>query len=586
MPKMEYPIGQIPQFATILMEIFPNTAAHIITDVINMVEEQNPNDCFEGKIENMINLLSGDGAQGPIPVIVNPVDIPSSRTDQLLTNLCNLFPDASESFLRTFCENKPVGYTLDDAVEDIFEKGYDRREVDPVTIWEQLKIALPNADPAYLRREADRLAPLPKQDLDDFVQTAIEKNDYPTMQDYLKTKKERDKIAMYSETFNMEKFLDTIPDPVTFYSDPKRKLSLDENSDENDEKFALDFLFNKYRFIRKLYIERTFKWSKKNLVATCDRLDKLDRSMRKGRLLLEPTKDTKNVSLLQVITYIKYRKQIKRFLKMKDESYRLAKEEAKKYNLLETCQCCFDDELIPEECYFCMKDCVFCKDCVKRGAEHVIGKADIKFPCLANCESEFALHTIQMVLPVKIFARLTQRISSEEIKRANVEGLETCPFCDFAMVLEKDDKIFKCINEDCLIESCRTCRHKSHIPLRCNEIEYDEDVRHRTYIENKMTEALTRTCYKCHKTFIKTNGCNKMTCACGAKMCYLCGAAINDYSHFNPGGCALHTNDVEVNLQRILQSAEQAKQELGNVEIKKDPSVGIREYYLGTPSEG
>lgn len=44
----------------------------------------------------------------------------------------------------------------------------------------------------------------------------------------------------------------------------------------------------------------------------------------------------------------------------------------------------------------------------------------------------------------------------------------------------------------------------------------------RTYIETKMTEALIRNCYSCKKPFLKVDGCNKMTCACGAKMCYLC----------------------------------------------------------------
>lgn len=81
---------------------------------------------------------------------------------------------------------------------------------------------------------------------------------------------------------------------------------------------------------------------------------------------------------------------------MKDETYRKKKQEAAEYDLLETCQCCFAEGLIPEECYFCQKGCVFCFECVKRGAETAIGSGNLKFPCYSNCQAEFSLQILQV----------------------------------------------------------------------------------------------------------------------------------------------------------------------------------------------
>lgn len=51
-----------------------------------------------------------------------------------------------------------------------------------------------------------------------------------------------------------------------------------------------------------------------------------------------------------------------------------------------------------------------------------------------------------------------------------------------------------------------------------------------------MTEALLRKCYKCTRTFFKEEGCNKMTCFCGAMMCYICDQPVKNYGHFSGQG--------------------------------------------------
>ena len=46
-----------------------------------------------------------------------------------------------------------------------------------------------------------------------------------------------------------------------------------------------------------------------------------------------------------------------------------------------------------------------------------------------------------------------------EINSAGIEGLESCPFCDFkAIVDDADEEIFWCGNEKCGAATCRKCK--------------------------------------------------------------------------------------------------------------------------------
>lgn len=99
-------------------------------------------------------------------------------------------------------------------------------------------------------------------------------------------------------------------------------------------------------------------------------------------------------------------------------------------------------------------------------------------------------------------------------------------------------------------------------------------------VEEAMTDALIRRCNNCGKPFVKEEGCNKMTCSCGNRQCFVCSQDIEDYSHFDDGGCPMYgdmkdllSNEVaaaqESTLQQILQNTADLKYE----DIRIDPLV-------------
>lgn len=92
----------------------------------------------------------------------------------------------------------------------------------------------------------------------------------------------------------------------------------------------------------------------------------------------------------------------------------------------------------------------------------------------------------------------------------------------------------RCGNLQCQVHWCRLCEGEAHLGESCAEESGVEPTAEglRKFVERQMAKALVRTCPNCGCQFHKLDGCNKMTCKCGLKMCYVCRKEIQDYTHF------------------------------------------------------
>nr|XP_022913642.1 E3 ubiquitin-protein ligase arih1-like [Onthophagus taurus]XP_022913643.1 E3 ubiquitin-protein ligase arih1-like [Onthophagus taurus] len=528
-------------YREILCEIFSNKSAETIDNIIRIVEE-NGGGADDEMLETMINLLSFTG---------NP-----DKEDIILTK--NSEPDE----------------LLDEATGINWDLASSSKKKQDVFTFQKLTDVLPNADPSYLEEKSKELHC--EEDLQNFIDNALDNKNYPTVEEYLKRKEEKLERQHYTSNFHLYEFLKEFPDPFTYFEAQNRSHSLlinetdKENKAEdilNQEKdFALTFLYNHFSKQRKRDIKRIFTSYNYDVVKTANQLWKVPPAFKEARLIIPQDDDLKtNILLLKEIAFVKNAKEIRRVIKVQKENI----EKSRKLGLLQTCSICYFDELVPEECYICSNECIFCRDCIRQAIQLAINEEKLEMGCLMNCGGDYSLTTLQMVLDRKTFERFWQKKQLHEIEKAKIDGLEFCCLCyKFAYIPNPDDKIFSCTA--CKQDSCRECKHESHIPLRCNEIEYDKDVQIRTFIENKMTEALVRKCYQCGKQYIKSSGCNKIQCSCGAKMCYLCNVAINNYDHFGDNKCALFTDDNLLHLENVKEGARKAKVELG---VDKNPEM-------------
>ncbi|KAJ5096137.1 hypothetical protein NUU61_005493 [Penicillium alfredii] len=89
--------------------------------------------------------------------------------------------------------------------------------------------------------------------------------------------------------------------------------------------------------------------------------------------------------------------------------------------------------------------------------------------------------------------------------------------------LKTRPKRFSCASPSCRRVSCMTCKKPWRDPHVCNEPMLLDL---RATVEAARTAAVKRTCPRCSLSFVKSSGCNKLTCVCGYSMCYLCRTAL------------------------------------------------------------
>lgn len=90
---------------------------------------------------------------------------------------------------------------------------------------------------------------------------------------------------------------------------------------------------------------------------------------------------------------------------------------------------------------------------------------------------------------------------------------------------------FTCLGPGCGQSSCLSCSKAWADVHVCHESSL---VALRTQVEQAMSMAIKRVCPRCNTSFVKNAGCNKLTCPCGYKMCYVCRADLttDGYRHF------------------------------------------------------
>lgn len=85
----------------------------------------------------------------------------------------------------------------------------------------------------------------------------------------------------------------------------------------------------------------------------------------------------------------------------------------------------------------------------------------------------------------------------------------------------------------------------------------------------RIDAAKIRKCPRCSKSTIKSEGCNKITCGCGAKFCYVCRTSIKNYEHFCQTPHCNHQSCRKCPLYSTDEQDEQAMRVAGQAAVAR-----------------
>ena len=113
------------------------------------------------------------------------------------------------------------------------------------------------------------------------------------------------------------------------------------------------------------------------------------------------------------------------------------------------------EECLPTETIKCNNGHSFCIDCIRQGVEELINDGKSTISCFTECNSEIEIEKLELILEPKMYKILFKNRQLDDIRKAKLQGLEICPYCNYSYIPPIEDKIFRCKFPECLKETCR-----------------------------------------------------------------------------------------------------------------------------------
>ncbi|AYV77463.1 MAG: putative E3 ubiquitin ligase triad3 [Dasosvirus sp.] len=267
------------------------------------------------------------------------------------------------------------------------------------------------------------------------------------------------------------------------------------------------------------------------------------------------------------------------------------------------CTCCFD-KVSKKRKMSCTSGHLICQNCLEQYITIKISDADIKIKCAidSKCDGTYNHNHLEKMLKYQLYYNLCFLKIKASLSDSEIDDLYVCPKCSHYYVLMDQEHIdalsdpkLQCLNKNCRYASCLKCKLAFHGKVSCDYGSKDKKIRKN--IEEILTDEKLTRCPRCRKKCDLYSGCNKFSCTCGTKFCYLCGINVDGYDHFrslvNLFGCPLYTKKDQMENHRFRRAVNKIHDTYQNdddqvyeaytilYELNRDRIQEINEKFIG-----